>query len=146
MTTIYLPIAVPGTWAPPVPNVMHGFGLAPVKQEGGSYRMEPWSLWDVSFAVPNGVHIAGSAKGRARHMAALKKRGLKPGVSDIVIAYPAGGFHGMFLEMKRDNQAPVSDEQKRFQELMRAVGYHCVIARGYQNAVDHIQAYLRSFS
>lgn len=96
---------------------------------------------DFAFAVPNGSVLAGDAGQRARQMRSMKAQGLKPAVSDIVIALPRQGFHGMFLEMKRVKYSRVDDAQIEWRDLMTAVGYFAVICRGFDEAKQAIDGY-----
>jgi hypothetical protein len=88
------------------------------------------TIWDYAFATVNGAQLAGNGEQRARAMAALKKQGLKTGVSDIVIAYPLGGFHGAFIEVKRDKSSKVSQDQKDWVTLMKDAGYSAKVTAG----------------
>lgn len=99
-------------------------------------------LFDFAFAVPNGSMLAGDSKQRAKYMAFLRRRGLKPGVSDIVIALPIGTYHGMYLELKRLKGGVVTKEQRDWQALMLRVGYLAVIARGFEAAKSATLNYL----
>jgi hypothetical protein len=112
--------------------------LASVKIPGGR------TLQDVSFHVPNGIQLAGgSPKRRAIYMAALKRRGLRPGVQDLIILcpHPHYGWNGMLLELKtRDGSE--SAEQSQFRNLMVDMGYYAVVGRGYEQAVSRIQEYM----
>lgn len=118
-------------------------GLALVKMEGAGFAYDSQRhLWDYSFAIPNGQMIAGNAAQRARYMAALKRRGLRPGVFDLMVAYPRAGFHGMFLEMKREKGSVTSEDQNIFAYYMKERDYHCVIAKGYAEAVTEVEKYL----
>ena len=119
-----------------------GFGLAQIKEEGTTHK-EFWTLHDFMFAVPNGVQIAGNPGRRARYMNAMKNRGLKPGVSDLIIAYPVAPLHGMYLELKLQEKSKVRDPQIAWKHLMSAVGYYAVIATGFNDAVWHVENYLR---
>ena len=104
--------------------------------------LEVLSLQDISFHVPNGIQLAGaSAKRRAIYMAALKRRGLKPGVSDLVIPYPSRGYHGMFLELKAKDGIE-SGEQNSFRVRMSKLGYYADIVYSYEAAVQSIRTYL----
>jgi hypothetical protein len=58
------------------------------KQWGGAV------LQDFSYMVPNGTQLAGGRTRRAQYMSSLKAQGFRPGVSDIVIAYPLWGTVG----------------------------------------------------
>jgi hypothetical protein len=119
-----------------------GLGLAQVKEEGTSYK-EFWTLLDFMFAVPNGMMLAGTAGRRARYMNAMKNRGLKPGVSDLVIAYPVAPYHGMMLELKLKENSKIIDTQTSWANLMNAVGYYATIAAGFNNAIWAIENYLK---
>jgi hypothetical protein len=116
--------------------------------------------------VPNGTQLAGSGKRRAIYMANLKAQGLKPGVSDIVIAYPVdtigrlptgGGefWHGAYIELKRVREAykgpagvrrAVRPEQLEWLQLMDSVGYWADVAYGREEFKAKVLSYLRGES
>lgn len=106
----------------------------------------PRKLAGFVFAVPNGTQLAGSASQRARYMASLKRQGLRPGVSDIVIALPRGPYHGAFIELKKDPKQVrrATDEQEQFQALMAQVGYFTRIVGGFDDAQAAVREYLAS--
>ena len=105
------------------------------------------------FAVPNGAHLAGDARGRAIKMANLKRTGLRPGVPDLFLAKPInadireGYGHastiasGLWIEMKRKPRKP-SPEQEAVLLYLRQRGYHAVIAWSADEAIRAIKAYL----
>lgn len=96
---------------------------------------EEWiALSSLAFAVPNGQMIAGNDAQRARYMAALKRQGLKPGVSDIVLPYPTVAYHGLFIEMKRIKGSSISQEQKDWRVLMERLDYRAEIVNGFDAA------------
>lgn len=107
-------------------------------------RTEPDRLpvRDHAFAVPNGMQIAGGPKARGKYMNAMKRRGLTPGVSDVVLALPRGHYHGAFFELKRDEDSHVSSEQSSFRNRMDARGYYAVIAHGWDELKSHVDHYL----
>jgi len=63
-----------------------------------------------------------------RTIALLKKCGcLRPGWPDIQLPVSRGGYHGLFIELKRDNGGDLSQEQKdMIRELFRHGHYACV--------------------
>jgi hypothetical protein len=78
------------------------------------------------------------------------------GWADMFIAYPSRGYHGLFLELKKDNvsiyvtKGPrkgelVADGQiaieAKFLERMNRLGYLGMFAVGYAKAVDIIDWY-----
>lgn len=115
------------------------------------------TLQDYSYMVPNGTQLGGGRTRRAMYMASLKAQGLKPGVSDIVIAYPiwlpTGGqclYPGAYIELKRDVaaykgpaalKAAVRPEQATWARLMFSVGYFVAVAYG----VDHFKELVNSY-
>jgi hypothetical protein len=116
--------------------------LIRVPVEGPTPAGEWLPLSEIAYAVPNGLSIAGTAQQRAKYMAALKRQGFRPGVSDIVIPYPVGGQHGLYLELKRDKTSPVRDDQLAWRDLMRRLGYRAEIAVGFDAAKGIIEDYL----
>lgn len=88
------------------------------------------------FAVPNGG--ARSAITGAR----LKAEGVLAGVPDIFLAYPAGGLHGLFIEMKRVKGGTTSTAQKIVGELLSRAGYGVAVCHGWQDARDTVIRYM----
>jgi len=101
------------------------------------------SLHEYAYAVPNGSMLAGTPEQRARYMAALRKQGLKPGVSDVVIAIPLGGFSGAYIELKRDKISKTTQEQKDWCALMHDAGYFSRVVVGQDAAFAAVQEYWR---
>ncbi len=99
---------------------------------------------DVLFwANPNGAHLAGSTRQRAAQMNKLKAEGLLPGVSDLTIFEPRGGYSALFLEMKRsDGGSGASENQLWFLREVERRGAFGAIANGYEEAREIIDDYL----
>ncbi len=96
------------------------------------YRVPEFAL----YAVPNGGwrHPATAAR--------LKASGVRAGVSDLVLAVARGGFHGLYLEMKRSDGKPTAS-QSEFLAYVREAGYRSEIARGFEPARAIIVGYLK---
>lgn len=109
--------------------------------KGITRDMKP--LTDYLFAIPNGQMLAGNAQQRARMMNAMKQRGFRNGVSDVMLALPRGRFHGAFIELKRDDKEHPTDDQDKFLNIMADVGYWCCVARGLESAINCTTEYLR---
>lgn len=96
------------------------------------YRhMEP-----LLIAIPNGG---------ARNIitgAMLKAEGVRAGVPDIFLAMPAGGYHGLWIELKRRAHGYATPEQKFMLGVFRKAGYDCAVCRGWDEAREKIQSYL----
>jgi hypothetical protein len=74
-----------------------------------------------------------------------KKMGVKKGVSDLFLAYPSGGFHGMWIELKRSRllSGALTKEQREWQSAMRELGYKAIVCHREQDAYDELIAYLK---
>lgn len=90
------------------------------------------------FAIPNG------GLRTPRNAKTLKQEGVKRGVPDLFFAYPHGGFHGLFIEMKRrdPNFSKVSKEQEEMIIRLEAQGFCAVVCYGCLSAINEIQRYL----
>lgn len=89
------------------------------------------------YAIPNGGerHPAVAVK--------LKAEGVKSGVPDICLPYPCGGYPGLYIEMKRQKGGRLSDSQREWLRNLADNGYVCVVARGFEEARQAIEKYLR---
>lgn len=88
------------------------------------------------FAIPNGG---------ARNLATgalLKAEGVRRGVPDLCLAYPAGAYHGLWIEMKRRAHGYASVEQMAMISALRSVGYDVAVCRGWEEAREKSQNYL----
>ena len=87
-------------------------------------------------AVPNGGW-------RNRVTAArLKAEGVSPGVPDLMLLYPCGGFHGLFIELKRKRGGQVSQEQHVWIDYLNSVGFLALVCKGEEEARLAILRYL----
>jgi hypothetical protein len=105
-------------------------------------RYEDRRLSDLLIMIPNGAYLGHDPKQRAITMARMKRCGFKSGASDYLLTIARGGYHGLFLELKRRSLSVTSTEQTEFQSLVQAMGYAAVIAKGWEEAKDAINEYL----
>lgn len=88
------------------------------------------------FAIPNG--------GRRDPVtgARLKAEGVRAGIPDLFLPWPAGGMHGLFIELKASGGSP-SPEQRRWIERLRAAGYRAEVCVGWEAAAEVLLGYLK---
>lgn len=89
-------------------------------------------------AIPNGGHRQyGTA-------VKLQKEGVKPGVPDLCLPVPIGGFNGLYVEMKRRDASPsdVSRVQRQWIAALIEEGYAVGVAKGSDAAQEIILSYL----
>jgi hypothetical protein len=105
------------------------------------------TVWAFTYHVPN------EGKHKAWYRKAQRKRGVKPGVPDYHIAYPFGGFPGLYIELKKkgggltksgnvSKRGTVSDEQKEWLERFKEVGFATAVCWGAEEAMEVVTAYL----
>lgn len=94
------------------------------------------------WATPNGVFLAGGPKRRAAAMNKLKGEGFLPGVSDLIIFEPRGGYSCLFLEMKRIKGGVVSENQQWFLREIEQRGAIGFVAEGADEAIEILTDYL----
>jgi len=87
------------------------------------------------IAIPNGGHRD------IRTAVRLKREGVRSGVPDLFWPIPKHGFHGLFVEMKRDKGGTVTPEQKEWIAYLDSRGYSCVVCHGLREAIDAVSAY-----
>lgn len=98
---------------------------------------------DVLFwSTPNGAHLAGNIKQRSASINKLKREGFLPGVSDLILFEPRGGYACMFLEMKRAKGGETSENQEWFLAQVEQRGGYGVVAHGFDEAKKMIEEYL----
>lgn len=89
------------------------------------------------FAVPNG------GLRNATVAAKLKAEGVKAGVPDILLPVARGGYHGLFIEMKRVKGGKLSAEQAHWITKLLEQKYAVYKCEGWVKAKECIEQYLK---
>ncbi len=87
-------------------------------------------------AIPNG------GLREARTAAVLQRTGVKPGVPDICLPVPRGGYGALYIELKRVKGGVTSANQRIWLNLLNANGNRAVVCKGWLEARDTILNYL----
>jgi hypothetical protein len=69
--------------------------------------------------------------------------GLRSGVPDLCLPVARGGWHGLYIELKRQDGGRLTDAQRGWLEALSEEGYRAVLCRGFDEASEVILAYLR---
>ena len=72
----------------------------------------------------------------------LKPEGMKSGVSDLLLPVPRCGYHGLYIEVKRQDGGQLSQSQREWIRRLRENGYAVAVAHGSNEAWDSLMAYL----
>lgn len=62
----------------------------------------------------NGIFIPGPRPVVWRIIAHMKQEGMKKGVADLCLPVARRGYHGLYIEMKRDENSEIKPEQLEF--------------------------------
>lgn len=88
------------------------------------------------YHVPNGGSRHKAEAGR------LRAEGVKAGVPDLCLPVARGGFHGLYIELKRRHGGRASDLQIAWMEELMRQGYCVALCEGWERAADTIMQYL----
>lgn len=96
------------------------------------------AVFERTIHTPNGGHRSKRVAGR------LKALGTKRGVPDLLCFVPSREFRGLAVEMKRPGAPPsaVRSEQIDWLRYLEAIGWHCCICRGFDEARTAFEGYL----
>ena len=97
-----------------------------------------WPELGLLFAVPNGSE-RNAIVGRK-----LKAEGVKKGVPDLCLPVARGGYHGLYIEMKRQKKSQISPEQVQWIAALREQGYRAEICLGATAAWEVIREYMQA--
>lgn len=87
-------------------------------------------------------HITNEGKRSHIGGAELRKAGLKSGVPDLCLPVPKGRYSALYIEMKKDKNATVSQNQIKWLSSLSAVGNLAVICYSADEAITTIKNYL----
>lgn len=105
-----------------------------------------WAAWasgkypelDLMHHIPNGGKRSKSEAAR------FKAQGVKAGVPDIFLPCARGGYHGLYIELKRTKGGKLSAVQKEWIDALRGQGYKVIVCYGFDEAKGIITEYLES--
>lgn len=103
-----------------------------------------WAAWarnkypelDLMHHIPNGGKRSKSEAAR------FKAQGVKAGVPDIFLPCARGGYHGLYIELKRTKGGKLSAAQKEWIDALRGQGYKVIVCYGFDEAREVIINYL----
>ena len=87
-------------------------------------------------------HIPNESVGGQGWLVRNRQMGVKSGVPDLFYPVPAGGYHGLFIEMKTKT-GRIDPHQKKWIHVLTQLGYKCIVAHGWEEARDALLLYLK---
>lgn len=121
------------------------------QRRGGAYGSEEQEQitffeWAVMLegrypALASMYHVPNGGKRGKTEAARLKAAGVRAGVPDICLPFAAGGYIGLYIELKVDKNT-ASDDQKKWLRQLRVQGHYACICYGWQLAAQVTEAYM----
>lgn len=87
------------------------------------------------------VHIPNESKRSLAYGAKMKRMGLRKGFPDLLFPTPHKGYHGLYIELKRDKTCKPTAEQWRWINYLNEQGYRATVCYGATEAIDEIDWY-----
>ena len=87
-------------------------------------------------------HTPNGGKRNRIEAARFKRMGVKPGVPDLFLPVPRGGYHGLYIEMKRQRGGKLSRDQREWIDGLRKNGYCVWRCNGAREAIAVLEAYI----
>lgn len=100
------------------------------------YQMAAMPELGLLHAIPNG-----GKRGKAE-AARMKAGGVKAGVPDMCLPVSRGTYHGLYIELKRQQGGRVSEAQTWWLDKLRDQGYAAFVCYGWEEAAQVLQDYL----
>jgi len=100
------------------------------------FRQQHTKLAGSLFAIPNG------GKRSKITAAILKREGVLAGVPDLFLAKPAGGYNGLFIEMKVKGNYPTAAQKEAMGRFVQD-GYKCEVAYSLDEFRSIVGDYLK---
>lgn len=89
----------------------------------------------------NGAVLQGTKEQRARRWKTLESEGATPGASDLFLYFPAGGYHGLCIEMKFGKNKQQRN-QVIFQNKVEGFGYKYVVCSSLDEFKHEFKTYV----
>lgn len=88
------------------------------------------------------LHIGNERKSTYYAGYIMKRMGVLKGASDLLMAWPCGGYHGLFIEVKSKTGRP-TPEQLAFIKRMNEAGYCAKLCYGAEEVISTMKDYLK---
>jgi hypothetical protein len=87
-------------------------------------------------------HIPNGGKRDMTTAKRLKAEGVKSGVPDINLPVSRSGYHGLYIELKKQKGNNTTDNQDYWLDELNKQGYFTAVCRGWEEASKVIIRYL----
>lgn len=110
-------------------------------EQAALFRWFGLTRWQGRTLADYALHIPNEGKRSAIAGWRLKRVGMKPGVPDVLLPIAAGGYHGLWLELKAIG-GRLSEAQQDVIAMLRGQGYRVEVCFGWDEARAAVERYL----
>lgn len=89
-------------------------------------------------------HIPNEGKRTRATGGRMRAEGLKKGVPDICLPVARGPYHGLYIELKREDGGKLSATQSEWLDGLDRQGYRAICCHGWERAAEEIQRYMEA--
>ena len=111
-------------------------------------RVNGKPLSELMHHSPNGgkraTKVGANGKRYSPEAAKFKAMGALAGFPDLFVFIARGGFHGLFIELKKP-KGRVSDIQQQRIDALNEQGYKAVVCYGFDESIKAITDYLETW-
>lgn len=118
----------------PVTEAQHQAAVISWSQQPDVRKM--WPSLKLLHHIPNG---GGRDKIEGKQ---LQRQGVKPGVPDLCLPVARGDYHGLYIEMKREDRGETSLDQDWWIEELSCQGYCAEVCHGCESAIRALEWYM----
>lgn len=101
-----------------------------------SYMANRDPRYGLLYHIPNGGERSKAEAGRFR------AEGVKSGVPDLCLPVAKGGYHGLYIELKRIKGGRISPAQTEWLASLNDEGYLALVAYGAEQAIKILDTYM----
>lgn len=92
--------------------------------------------WCMTFHPPNGL-----AAKNPRIAAIFRGLGFKPGVLDLICIYRIGGYNGLALELKADENGKLTAAQQEWRDYFWSQGWMAMVSNTFEDCERILRVY-----
>jgi hypothetical protein len=110
-------------------------------EQAALFRWFSLTRWKGRALSDLALHIPNEGKRSAVAGYRLKRVGMKPGTPDVLLPIAAGGYHGLWIEMKAIG-GRLTEAQQEVIAMLRGQGYKVEVCFGWDAARLAVERYL----
>lgn len=130
-----------------MPTTKHNIDLS--TEDGHQYSVMLWAAQEsIRTRWPELAllyHVENERQCSPQQAARRKRMGVKKGVPDLVLPVARGGYHGLYIELKKP-KGKLSDDQEWWLDRLSINGYCAMVCYGWEKAAYVLEWYLKGAS